>query len=62
MASFASPRVEGSQGLDAGLPSVSDPRVDPLLQSKWSQTTVDDTPTGKACYNYYTPPMRRQRQ
>jgi hypothetical protein len=31
---------------------VSDIRVAPLVQSKWSQTTVG----GKACYNYYTPP------
>lgn len=53
--SLASP-VGGELGMEAGLPSVSDPRVDPLLQSKWSQTTVDDTPTGNACYNYFTPP------
>ena len=31
--------------------SVSDVRVAPLVQSKWSQYTVDDEP----CYNYYTP-------
>jgi len=30
----------------------SDPRVDPLIQSKWAQTTE----CGTACYNYYTPP------
>jgi hypothetical protein len=34
-----------------GLSSVSDPRVDPFVVSKWSQTTE-----GGACYNYYTPP------
>ncbi|MFB0524150.1 MAG: C10 family peptidase [Phycisphaerae bacterium] len=34
-----------------GLPSLSDIRVAPLLQSKWSQYAVCD----KNCYNYYTP-------
>ena len=38
--------------LDAGLGSVSDTRVAPLLQSRWDQTTAG----GSACYNYYTPP------
>ena len=38
------------------LSSVSDPRVAPIIQSHWSQTTVDDTTTGAACYNYFTPP------
>ncbi len=32
--------------------NVSDVRVDSLVQSRWSQTTV----SGIACYNYYTPP------
>ena len=32
--------------------NVSDVRVDSLVQSRWSQTTVG----GIACYNYYTPP------
>ncbi len=31
---------------------ISDERVTPLLQSKWSQETV----SRQACYNYYTPP------
>ena len=31
--------------------SVSDERVAPLIQSKWSQSNVG----GSACYNYYTP-------
>lgn len=35
--------------------SVSDVRVAPFVQSKWSQTTVDDTSTSDLCYNYYTP-------
>ncbi len=42
-----------------GLPSVSDPRVDPLLLSKWGQTTCcapQGDPCALACYNYYTPP------
>jgi hypothetical protein len=45
-----------SSPITAGLLSISDPRVDPLVDSRWSQTTVDDSPTGLACYNYYTPP------
>jgi hypothetical protein len=53
--SLANQEVE-TQGQDSGLPVVSDPRVDPLVQTRWSQTTVGDSPTGKACYNYYTPP------
>ena len=36
----------------AELSSISDIRVAPLLQSKWSQSGV----CGEACYNYYTPP------
>ncbi|GAB6094277.1 hypothetical protein JCM14469_05290 [Desulfatiferula olefinivorans] len=32
--------------------SVSDVRIAPLIQSKWSQTTAQ----GMACYNYYCPP------
>ncbi len=32
---------------------VSDPRVDPFVQSLWSQQTIE-TPA-VACYNYYTP-------
>ncbi|MBN2019711.1 MAG: C10 family peptidase [Sedimentisphaerales bacterium] len=38
-----------------GLPAVNDPRVDPLLNTKWWQTTCCDEPE-LACYNYYTPP------
>jgi hypothetical protein len=37
------------------LPSVSDPRVDPLLKTKWAQTICCNEPN-IACYNYYTPP------
>ncbi|MHC4478431.1 MAG: C10 family peptidase [Planctomycetota bacterium] len=37
-----------------GIGSVSDPRVDPLVTSKWDQRTVCDP--ARACYNYYTPP------
>ncbi len=43
-------------GMDSGLPSVSDVRVAPLTHTTWSQSTVDDTMYGNACYNYYTPP------
>ena len=35
--------------------SVSDVRVAPLVQSKWSQRTDDDKETGMPCYNCYTP-------
>ncbi|MGD0350484.1 MAG: leucine-rich repeat protein [Verrucomicrobiota bacterium] len=35
-----------------GITNVSDVRVAPLVQSKWSQLTVG----GLACYNYFTPP------
>ncbi len=38
-------------GLEAGAGAVSDPRVDPLVQSRWNQSTV----AGLTCYNYYTP-------
>ena len=38
--------------VEAGLGSVSDVRVAPLIATRWSQTTV----SGNACYNYYTPP------
>lgn len=44
-----------NQGQEAGLPTVSDPRVDPLVATRWSQDRVADSATGKACYNYYTP-------
>lgn len=35
----------------SGVAGLSDPRVDPLIQSRWGQTTE----CGAACYNYYTP-------
>jgi hypothetical protein len=35
-----------------GLSTLSDPRVDPLIASRWGQTSE----CGSACYNYYTPP------
>jgi len=37
---------------EMGISAVSDERVSPFVESKWSQTTV----SGNACYNYYTPP------
>ncbi len=39
----------------SGQPSIPDIRVDPLVLSKWGQTTCSETPA-LACYNYYTPP------
>lgn len=36
------------------LTSISDPRVSPLVQSRWDQKTEEDS--GLALYNYYTPP------
>lgn len=45
------PAKDGGGTKLAGLPSVSDVRVTPLLQSKWGQG--DDV--GGNCYNYYTP-------
>jgi Peptidase C10 family/Carboxypeptidase regulatory-like domain/Spi protease inhibitor len=41
-----------SSVLLTSLSNVSDIRVSPLLQSKWSQTNV----CSNACYNYYVPP------
>ncbi|MGA2323294.1 MAG: C10 family peptidase [Sedimentisphaerales bacterium] len=38
-------------GILTGLPAVSDIRVAPLTQSRWSQSSV----CGLNCYNYYTP-------
>lgn len=35
----------------SGISSINDVRVEPFVQSKWSQSTVD----GKNVYNYYTP-------
>ena len=36
---------------DASLPTIDDPRIDPLVSSKWNQLDA----SGNACYNYYTP-------
>jgi hypothetical protein len=40
------------------LPSISDVRVEPFIQSRWNQTGADGSyyPTNYPCYNYYTPP------
>jgi len=45
-------RFQGDQVTPFELSSVSDPRVDPLVDSRWDQRTA----CGNACYNYYTPP------
>jgi len=37
--------------MEMGLPSISDVRVAPLVQSRWNQRSV----CGDYCYNYYTP-------
>ena len=33
------------------IPNVDDPRVDPIVETKWGQSTAG----GNVCYNYYTP-------
>ena len=38
-----------------GLGSLSDVRVAPLIQTRWSQTYVVNGVSTNACYNYYTP-------
>ncbi len=43
--------VDSCSVLTMSLGSISDIRVAPLLQSKWSQTTV----CSNTCYNYYVP-------
>ncbi len=48
-AQYAAP--EGEEGW-SGVPSVSDVRVAPLIQSQWNQKTAQ----GLACYNYFCPP------
>jgi len=37
--------------------SIDDLRVGPLIQTYWNQATADNTSTGPACYNYFTPPF-----
>ena len=37
--------------MEMGLPSISDVRVTPLVQTRWNQGSV----CGAPCYNYYTP-------
>lgn len=48
--------AKNPQSVKAGLGSVSDVRVSPLLSTKWSQTYAYQGSTPLACYNYYTPP------
>ena len=38
-----------------GVSAISDVRVEPFIQSKWSQSSSDNTSSGPYCYNYYTP-------
>lgn len=42
-----------SQGIAAT--DIGDMRVEPLLASKWSQSTAGNFKDGNICYNYYTP-------
>lgn len=44
--------TNSSSGMEAGVSTISDLRVSPLVQSQWDQQNV----SGLACYNYYTPP------
>jgi hypothetical protein len=45
-----------NRGQESGLPTVSDPRVDPLVATRWDQDVVTIGTAVKACYNFYTPP------
>ena len=38
-----------------GVPSISEVRVEPFIQSQWSQSSWNNTDVGDPCYNYYTP-------
>ena len=38
-----------------GIASIGDMRVEPLLASKWNQSTAGNFKDGNICYNYYTP-------
>lgn len=42
-------------GAAQGITSIGDVRVDPLVTSKWSQSTAGNIKDGNPCYNYYTP-------
>lgn len=42
-------------GAAQGITSIGDVRVDPLVTSKWSQSTAGNYQGGNICYNYYTP-------
>ena len=43
------------QGVKAGLGTISDMRVKPLIATRWDQSYVYQGKTKLACYNYYTP-------
>jgi hypothetical protein len=47
--------AEASAG---SLANVSDVRIAPLVQSKWSQGGADGSYDSDPCYNYYTPPYK----
>ncbi len=52
---WLSDAATGQEALEFGLPTISDVRVTPLVQSRWNQLTVDNSWGGLPCYNYYTP-------
>lgn len=43
---------KAAAGVELGISGISDVRVPPFVQSRWSQGAV----SGSACYNYFTPP------
>lgn len=51
-ARLAAASVASAQTLNS---TPSDVRVEPLVLSKWSQSTISDYSGGTLCYNYYTP-------
>lgn len=46
---------DGPVTAGAGLDSLSDVRIAPLLGSKWNQQTHNNYVNGSYCFNYYTP-------
>lgn len=47
--------LDGRQTQPLGVASVSDLRVEPIVQSHWGQSTVSGFWGNYNCYNYYTP-------
>ena len=56
-ASAVSAPMESNVAADApGITTLDDIRVDPMIQSRWNQTTIWNGSSSVAVYNYYTPP------